>query len=99
MKMSAMAAAIPLGLFCFGLGRLLNRRRQFEGCLHNLSKIIKNGKLPTAMALRMTDREIRAFSKWDPIDIQQYIEENRTQSLRWRMIFHAYLKSNGQERT
>lgn len=91
MEYSLMAALIPLSLFCLGLGRLWNRQRQYGRCLQKLSKLLKNENQGIAMTVRMTDREICAFSNWELAEIQKYIEENRTQSLRWKMISQAYL--------
>lgn len=90
MKMAMAAALFPLGLTGFALIRLWMRQTQFSRCLCNLKSIVKEEDEPTSLALRLTDREIIAFSKMAPEEIQTYIKENGEKNIRLKMICRAY---------
>lgn len=91
MQMGLIASLLPIGLFSLALLRLWKRQSQFSRCLHNLEKVIKKEHKPLAMAVRLTDLEIRAFSTLNPEAIQTYFEENCGNSLRLKMIHNIYI--------
>lgn len=90
-KLALAAACLPLVLIGFGLGRLWIRQQQFTKCLNTLRQLIKNPNHALAVAMRLTDFEIKAFAKWELVDVQKYIEESRSKTLRWRMIVNSFI--------
>lgn len=81
-----LAASVFLFLPIFFVGwcvlRLVFLQRTFQKCLSHLKKVMKQD--PLALAMRLTDAEIRKFSKSTPSEIQSYMQQS--QELRWRQI-------------
>ncbi|MCE5318775.1 MAG: hypothetical protein LLG04_15610 [Parachlamydia sp.] len=83
---------LPIGMFGAGLLRLIMRNQQFDQCLANLQKLLKDSQKASAVIYRLTDREIISFSHMAPDCFQDAIEERKGSSLRWRCIDKAYLE-------
>jgi hypothetical protein len=73
-----------------GLGRLYRNQRLFQRCLQNLG----GKKEGLAIALRLTDAEIRFFAHSSWHEIREYIEREKGKNLRWKMLFVAYFKES-----
>lgn len=82
-----------LCLISYALVRLWLRQKQFKGCLKNLRKTVSNIHEADAVIYRLTDDEIIAFSRQSPEEIQQYAEEQKTHTLRWKLLDKAYFKN------
>ncbi len=82
---------IPLIMIALGCINLCRRHRTFNNTLKNLKKIAKSPKLGQAIIYRLTDKEIDRFSKLSPQQILSHIEEEKTKSLRFRLIHLAYI--------
>ncbi len=72
--------------------RLFVLQRTFQKCLANLKEIIREGKDPLSMAIRLTDAEIQKFAKASSSEILEAMlsyqkEETTLHSIRWRQIF------------
>lgn len=72
---------LPGGMIALACLRLAWKHRTFKRCLKNVSPFAKNS---LAFVYRLTDREIRDFSKWEEDKIRNYID--RQNGLRWRGI-------------
>ena len=72
------------------MGRLFFRKKIFNRCFKKLIEILKNKKQAKAVIFRLTDREIKRFSKMKLEEIERYAKSEK--SLRWRVIFEAYFK-------
>ncbi|MFQ5729523.1 MAG: hypothetical protein ACE5GN_04095 [Waddliaceae bacterium] len=84
------AKTVPLGMLALGVGRLWWRHRQFSNCFKRLRELLPDDAKTHAVIYRLIDREILAFSNMKPSEIQQFVEENKGKSLRWRVIASAY---------
>ena len=73
-----------------GFVRLFHKRWIFRKCYKKLFFILQNKKKTLSTMVRLTDREIKLFSKSKKDKILAYIEENREKSLRWKVISMAY---------
>ena len=90
---SALFVISFLGVFgstFFYMGRLFFRKKIFNRCFKKLIEILKNKKQAKAVIFRLTDREIKRFSKMKLEEIERYAKSEK--SLRWRVIFEAYFK-------
>ncbi|MBS0652624.1 MAG: hypothetical protein JSR39_03765 [Verrucomicrobia bacterium] len=81
---------LPAILILAGLVRLLKTQRHFRRCLNNLSQAIKNPDQSLAVALRLSDAEIRSFSRMEPEDIRNFVEKEKNEHLRWKMLASCY---------
>lgn len=82
---------IPIIMVGFGVLRLYLRHRQLDRCEKILFSLCHSEVKASAIAYRLTDEEIIRFSKATKEEIQTYIDEQRPDSLRWRLISLAYL--------
>lgn len=80
---------IPVGLLMYALGRLWRRQRIFKKAIVNLQQVVGNLKA-NHVIYRLTDKEIDLFAKMPFGEIQEYAKEQKTKSLRWRLIALAY---------
>ena len=81
---------LPALLIVGGLARLMFMQRLFRRCLNNLSRAIKVPDQRFAVALRLSDVEIRSFSRMKPEEIQAFVEKEKNEQLRWKMLAAAY---------
>lgn len=81
---------LPALLIVGGLARLTFTQRLFRRCLSNLSRAIKAPDQRLAVALRLSDAEIRSFSRMRPEEIQAFVEKEKNEQLRWKMLAAAY---------
>lgn len=81
---------IPAGLLLLAIARLCRRQHTFKKALANLQQAL--GSLETAnhVIYRLTDEEIKLFSTMFSETILHYTKEQKTKSLRWRLIDLAY---------
>lgn len=77
-----------LALLSLGLVRLARLHRIFISAYKKLSRITEDH--PFHVLLRLTDSEIRYFSKKSVEEIQEYIESEKEKSLRWKLIYKVY---------
>lgn len=82
------ALGLPWLVLVFGCVRLYKNQRLFQRCLKNLG----GRQESLAIALRLTDAEIRLFAKSSWHEIREYVEREKGKTLRWRMLFAAYFK-------
>lgn len=76
-----------------GAMRLAYRRWIFNRCLKKLKSILVSKEKAMAVMFRLTDKEIKFFAKSKKDQILSYFQENKESSLRWLVIYHAYLKN------
>lgn len=91
--LSLISRLLIISLLSYGIVRLFWRQNQFKSCLRNLRKTLLNIHLADAVIYRLTDEEIITFGHQTPDDIKRYAEEQKNQSLRWRVIHGAYFNS------
>ncbi len=92
-NVSLFLAVITFSFFCLGLIRLFNVRRKCAKAFKRLYKIFKNKTNARAVLFRLTDEEIYKFSKMKIFQILQYIEKEKDESIRMKMIYLAYFKN------
>lgn len=90
-KSIAWLHVLPVGLIAWGFLRLRKRQNEFESCLHRLEKLLHDKHKAEGFIYRLTDREIISFSKMSVEDLRKALEEKKESSLRWRLLFKAYL--------
>jgi hypothetical protein len=88
---------IPFFLIAGGAIRLYCTQRLFRGCLKNLGLVLQNPEKKWAVALRMSDEEIRLFARLMSHEIREWIEQEKAVSLRWKMIAQVYFSSADQK--
>ncbi|MBX3718245.1 MAG: hypothetical protein KF898_01195 [Parachlamydiales bacterium] len=81
---------VPALLIMAGLVRLMLTQRLFRRCLNNLSRAIKDPDQRLAVVLRLSDAEIRSFSRMGPEEIHDFVDKERKEQLRWKMLAAAY---------
>lgn len=86
--LSLIGRLVIVGLLCYALVRLYWRQKQFKTCLRNLRRI--NIQAADAVIYRLTDKEIMIFAGLESDAIRRYAEEQKTQSLRWKIIDETY---------
>lgn len=82
---------IPAAFIAVGLIRLFHRQRTLRSCIDNLQEITGSVDKAKAIAFRLADKEISAFSSSSPEEILSYIDAQAPKELRWRLIRCAYL--------
>lgn len=90
------AKGIPLLFVLFGIQRLAVRHLQLQRCLNKLQRLVGNkggAAIANALCYRLTDEEIIRFGSLTLEEVQREIEAIKESSLRWKVIFEAYLKS------
>lgn len=92
-NLSIIGRLLILGVVGFGLIRLWLRQKQFKACLKNLRMTLFNMHQADAVIYRLVDQEIIAFGRITPSEIKRYAEEQKTQTLRWKMLYEAYFKN------
>lgn len=85
---SAQIALIPLAVLCFGIFRLIWKQRIFGKCIANLGLCSPGRAL--GIALRLSDAEIRLFSKSSPDEIIQYARDEGEKGVRWQHLYSTY---------
>ncbi len=90
--LSLIGRLIILGMIGYGLIRLWCRQMRYKACLNNLRKIFFNVEKADAVIYRLTDKEIASFAQMTTEEIQHYADTEKTQTLRWKVIFEAYFK-------
>lgn len=83
---------LPFGMFGAGFSRLIMRQQQFDHCLANLQRLLKDRQKALAVIYRLTDSEIISFSRQAADCFQDVLNDRKGSSLRWRCIEKAYLK-------
>jgi hypothetical protein len=86
------AKLILVGMIIAALCRLYIRQRQFSLARQNLQKM--HADFADAILYRLTDEEIISFSQMNSEGIAHYAKEQKDRSLRWKLIWEAYLKEN-----
>lgn len=81
---------LPLLFIFFALGRLWNTQQQFKRCRENLRLALKDPDQAMAVLLRLSDREIRSFSRMEPQRIREWVDTEQRENLRWQMIAQCY---------
>lgn len=82
---------VPIGMILYALGRLIRRQGQFSRCLKKLKNICQNTPKANAVIYRLTDEEICRFAQFSPAKILEYAKQQKEETLRWAIIFEAYL--------
>jgi L-ascorbate metabolism protein UlaG (beta-lactamase superfamily) len=78
----------------YALIRLYFRQYQFKVALKNLHQLVLNKTAADAIIYRLTDAEIIDFSRLSPKEIYAYAFERKDSSLRWTLIYKAYLSKH-----
>ncbi len=80
---------IPLCMAAFASYRLFAIQKTFLATLNHLKELLGDANA-NAVIYRLTDDEIDSFAEMMPHSILQYAQENRSHSLRWRLLSKAY---------
>lgn len=81
---------IPVVLVLFALGRLWRRHYQFTKCYEKFVTVLGNPHDARAVLYRLTDKEIKAFSRLPGDAIKEYATKQKAASLRWKVISHYF---------
>lgn len=82
---------LPL-LYLMGLGlRLIATRLHYKRAANKLERLLKNPQKARYVLYRLTEEEIKRFSRWRLKSIQKYVKKQK--ELRWRVIQLAYFNS------
>lgn len=87
---SLILKSLAVLFFFIDLLCLCEKQRTFHQCLKNLEKIKKDKGL--AIAYRLSDQEIRLFSKKTVDQIRWFAEEEKKHSFRWEILYQCYFK-------
>jgi len=87
-----LSSICTVGYLSLGLFRLIRKKVTIRRAAKNLGKVLKVKKSVRATLFRMSDSEIKLFSKLKPEKIIEYVNEKKEKSLRWKMIDLAYFK-------
>lgn len=90
-----MGRILVLCLIGYGIARLWLRQTQFKTCLKKLRKTLQDPHYADAVIYRLTDKEICSFSRQTPEEINHYADEQKTKTIRWKMIQDVYFKIKG----
>ncbi len=82
--------ALPIILIAGGSIRLVNGHRTLKACQNKLKRFVKTERAVRAVALRLTDEEIRFFAKAKLATIRAFIRDQKYASMRWRVITNVY---------
>lgn len=85
---------VPLFFVFMGLLRLSWRHRQFDGCLKNLEQTFGDAEVAQALIYRLTDEEIKQFSRMTIDEIRGYM--GRQKSFRWQFLTMVLKGKNGE---
>ncbi len=85
---------IPLLFIAYGLVRLIRSHRQFQSAKLRLEEMGLTAKTAYAILFRLTDQEIVSLGNSSSSDWVKQAEDQRQRSLRWRVIWLAYLDPN-----
>jgi len=80
----------PMLFLGWGIWRLVHSQKVFSLALNHLEKVTKKPGKSLAVALRLTDREIKQFANSSPEEMLIFAEKEREDSLRWAQLFLAY---------
>lgn len=81
---------LSIKIVCLGIVRLGYRRWTFNKCYKKLFSIFGKKEKAMAVMFRLTDKEIKLFSKSNVEEIRNYAKEQKEKSLRWKVIDLAY---------
>lgn len=82
---------IPLAMIGAGIMRLIVRHRQLRKCRRSLSTLTSDPLVINAIIYRLTDKEIIAFGRMNKSALIDYIDKEKENTLRWRVIMKGYL--------
>lgn len=91
---SFLSIIFTLVFLSFCLFRLGLKKMWIGKAAKKLFKILKIRKYVRATLFRMSDQEIKEFSKMNEDQINSFVQENKERSLRWKMIDLAYFQQN-----
>lgn len=84
--------ASVLALLIVGTLRVVSKQLKFQKCLSTLLKIVKEEQKARAIAFRLTDLEILSFAKFSSEEVLRYVDEEKQNSLRWKLIATIYFE-------
>ncbi len=82
---------LPFFTLVFFALRLMKDQFLLLRCLKRLSSLFSQDVSPKAVALRLTDKEIKMFASKSLEKIRTYMKKKEFESLRWRQILSSYL--------
>lgn len=87
---SAPWIAFPFLWLCVLYARARVAHRTFEKAQRKIQKILKDPMYSLAVLARLTDQEIKLFSKLPSDDIKRYVKEGQEKELRLAAIYQQY---------
>lgn len=81
---------LPLAYLLFLLFRLIKIRMILNRAARRLFLFLKTKKRARSVLFRLTDSEIKMFSRMSPDKIGNYAKKMAATTLRWKMIYLAY---------
>ena len=78
---------LPFLLVFLGMARLLCRRRILRVTLQHLQELVVSHKKARHLLYRLTDKEVKLFSRESPAGILSWIAQQQQHSFRWRFFF------------
>lgn len=91
-KMDALSWGVrllPLLFLALALGRLIYRHQTLQRCLKNLETLYTFSQAKHIL-YRLRDNEIKEFSKFSPLETQEFIDQATDGSFRWRFLKTLY---------
>lgn len=82
---------LPIGMVCYGTWRLWRKKRRFAKCKFLFHQALQDPQKVQGVIYRLTDKEINAFSQMNLQQMLTYVKDQKERSLRWRVIYNAYL--------
>lgn len=84
---------VPLGLFLLAFIRLYRKQKIFNACLNHLQELLQDDDAANHVIYRLSDREIHLFAGLSGSSILDYVQSERLNSLRWRLLGLAYFQN------
>ncbi len=82
---------VPLLMVFYAGFRLKRRQNTLDRCLNTLQKTVSDPEMALPTAYRLTDKEIDTFSRFSPLEIREYVNSGKVDSVRLRLIDVEYL--------
>src|SRR5690606_3305019 len=83
-------AILPYVVLIFHVACLMRDQRLFRKALKKLAMVFPKTSRPLAIAVRLTDAEIKRFALEPLAETLTYIHEQSSLSLRWRQILEQF---------
>lgn len=84
------AMLTSIGVFLFGLFRLMKRKHTLKKAFNNLKNYFSDERKARYVLFRLSGEEIKLFSRFSLKEIKSYVMKKIKKDLRWQMIYYTY---------